>query len=191
MSWQCRLDLPVGTWVALPLDEVDPAGAACDLAVELAADLPDEDAEGLREELPRMSAAAQQAGAVLAAVLLTPDADAVLALLQVLPLALEGAPDLQELALAPSAGGSDVLGEPRVTLVELAAGPAVRVRQLVSAGDGEAVLENLDHLVVAPGADPEVVLVPASWTSLLVGDAIAEIVDECVATLVMEPALDA
>lgn len=67
----------------------------------------------------------------------------------------------------------------------------MRVRQLMRCEAVEMGLETLDHLVASPESIPEVVLVSASWTSLLVGDAIAEIVDKCVATLTVHATPDA
>lgn len=87
------------------------------------------------------------------------------------------------------------LAPPQVTVVELSAGPAVRVRRLEAVANGlgtEQLIETVTHLVLPPGivdADdtPTAIELVLAWTLLQEGDEFAEMADEAAGLLRIAP----
>ncbi|MDK3257884.1 hypothetical protein [Blastococcus capsensis] len=97
----------------------------------------------------------------------------------------------EELAAEYRTAADPGLAPPQVAVVELPAGPAVRVRRLETVANGlgaEQLIETVTHLVLPPGivdADdvPTAIELVVTWTLLQEGDEFAEMADEAAGLL--------
>ena len=190
-NWTYDVEPPDDGWIWLPAPEDDIAAwgqATCaGLYVTGPAEL--ELADQLRSFALQLQKRTPDTGA-----LWIPDpAYGVLATLITDRSRISGTPE--ELAAEYRAAADPGLAPPHVSLVDLPAGPAVRVRRLETAANGlgaEQLIETVTHLVLPPGVVdvddvPTAIELVLTWTLLQEGDEFAEMADEAAALLRVTP----
>lgn len=187
MSWSASLDLPQGTWLKLPTDEVDPTQYAQDIAAALGEKATPEQRAEFAATLESMVKQARASEALFGAALLGPDDDDLVTVLFARPLLVspgETPPTIEQLATWLAEPEPGTVGTPEVTVLDLPAGPAVRCRTR-AAGDaaGDPIVESVSTIVQPAAIAPAAVMVTASWVALAMGDVLAEMVDSATATL--------
>lgn len=190
-NWTYVVEPPDDGWIWLPAPEDDIAAwaqAACaGLFVTGPAEV--ELADQLRSFARRLRERNPDTGA-----LWIPDpAYGVLATLVTDRIAVSASPE--ELAAEYRAAADPGLASPQVAVVELPAGPAVRVRRLESVANGlgaEQLIETVSYLVLPPGIvdaaeAPTAIELVLTWTLLQEGDEFAELADEAAGLLRITP----
>lgn len=193
-TFECTFEFQPG-WIDLTLREgtkAEAKGLATDvvnrlnplaLEIEKSAVFDDmvERAVDLNEDVPTLAAAYySEAGEALANLMVDsygdegvprPGAD------EIVPLLLEW-------------GNAQVTGEPQITHLELAAGPAVRVQSMLQVkrmlGFGRKLTEFVKYAVFPPGMQ-SLIVVTVTWEKIALTEEIAELADEALRTLRITP----
>lgn len=87
-------------------------------------------------------------------------------------------------------GNAQVTGDPRITRLELAAGPAVRIQAILKVkrmlGFGRKPAEFIKYAVFPPGME-SLVVVTVTWEKIALTEQITELADEAVRTMRVTP----
>jgi hypothetical protein len=189
-DWVFRLAVP-DEWVTPDLDRL-PADRRADLVVaveRLVADVPDlrDDAVALVEVAEAVIADAEQNDALVAAVGFA-ILEGVVVALSVAAYGIPGdaPPDVAELADDLRVPHERDLNGREVDVVDLPAGPAVRVHAISEGApdvDGRTtVVEAVDHFIPVPGRS-DMLLLAGSTPSVAIGDVLLPVFDEIAATV--------
>ncbi len=184
-AWE--VTLPGASWLELPVNgraEDALAWARKSAAELLPADAPADLADALAAELEVHARYARRLDAVLAAVLILEPAAGVLAVLFVRDVP---AVDLDELERELRSAQPDDLTPPEVRQMRLPAGPACRVRRLVTvpARGAEQVLSGSVAYYVLGDDGVTAAELHLEWLAVAVGEGLAELADEVAAGLVL------
>ncbi|CCG04502.1 hypothetical protein [Blastococcus saxobsidens] len=190
-DWAYDVEPPDDGWIWVPDPEEDLAAwaqAACaDLFVTGPAEV--ELADQLRSVARRLRERAPDTGA-----LWIPDpVYGVLATLVTDRVRVAGTPE--ELVAEYRFAADPGLAPPQVAIVQLPAGPAVRVRRLETVANGlgaEQLIETVTHLVLPPGIvdvddAPTAIELVVTWTLLQEGDEFAQMAAEAAGRLRIVP----
>ena len=190
-NWVYDVEPPDDGWIWLPAPGDGIAAWAQETCAGLFVTGPEEVdlADQLRSAARRLRERDPDTGAVW-----IPDPGyGVLATLVTDRIRVSGTPE--ELAAEHRAAADPGLAPPQVAVVDLPAGPAVRVRRLETVANGlgaEQLIETVTHLVLPPGivdADdvPTAVELVLTWKLLQEGDEFAEMADEAAGLLRITP----
>ena len=87
-------------------------------------------------------------------------------------------------------GNAEVTGDPQITQLDLAAGPAVRVQAMLRVkrmlGFGRKLAEFVKYAVFPPGMQ-SLIVVTVTWEKIALAEQITELADEAVRTLRLAP----
>ncbi|WP_326598412.1 hypothetical protein [Streptomyces sp. NBC_01803] len=199
-DWVAGFDYPDEGWIQLDMGETDVAEQAAQLVADRGGEHDQAYAEAVYEELKviRDGALERDASPVVVYVPEAPPQS-----LPMVPVSAFVAPwelpeerrTLETLTGLARQPRPYRFREPDVRTVDLPAGPACRVHELVvnEAGDDDrqTLMEYVSYYVIPPGYPDGVIEMTVTWASPAVGDVMVETADEMAATLTVNRTEDA
>ncbi len=195
-QWVAAFQHPEEFWIQLDMQAVDVAEQAAQAVADRGGELIQDYAEAVYDELKviRDSALERQASPVAVFVPEEP-----LGVRPLVPVTAYVAPvpmpaeqcSIDALAAMAAEPQSYRYRDPFISTVELPAGPALRVHELVLDVRGEddrrAMTEYVSHYVLPPGYDKGFVELTVTWSSPVHGQAMEETADDIAGTLTIHP----